>query len=316
MTTFALQTTPLGSCKNFDIADLVLVEEIGASKATVFLGYLASSQMPVAVKVYPHRQRRVSTSFLNEASFAHLCHPNITQVAYTSPKYTLAISEGVNVNTSIIVMQLAPNGDFLNLLITNQIKLDARLARTYFHQLVSAMEYMHTNGVAHQDLKLDNLLLDEDFQLKICDFDVAWKEGDVISNNVGTLNYRAPEICNKVCSDAKKTDIYSAGILLFLFKCGGVLPHLEDQLFDGANLRDLLHNNTDAFWQKHCHIQKKRTAFFDNDFKQLFTAMVHPDPEKRCTIEQIKESKWYQGETYSQSEVTLIMERLSRKVAK
>ena len=294
----SLNTSPKHSCV-LDLDCLTLLEEIGSSKATVFLAYLPSLDQYVAVKAFPYEQRRANKYFLNEVKFVHLEHPNIISYIHKTSRQRINISKGLSISASLIIMELASQGDLLNTLVTQKVFFDTIVARTYFHQLIAAVEYMHSNGVAHQDLKLDNLLLSENFQLKVSDFDVAWSEDEAVSQNTGTLFYRAPEVCTKTCEDPKKADIYSAGILLFLFRCGGVLPHLEDQLYNGTSLRGLLENHNELFWEKHSEIQGRPSSFFDEDFKSLFNGMVCADPAKRYTIEQIKSSRWYQGEIYS-----------------
>lgn len=47
------------------------------------------------------------------------------------------------------------------------------IAKFYFHQILSAIEYMHSNGFAHRDIKLDNVVLDEDYNAKLIDFGFA-----------------------------------------------------------------------------------------------------------------------------------------------
>ena len=294
---------------DLDLDGLTLLEEIGSSKATVFLAHLPSLNQYIAVKAFPYEQRRANRHFLNEVKFMHLEHPNIISYLHRSLRQRINVSKGLSISASLILMELAPHGDFLNALITQKVFFDTTLARTYFHQLISAVEHMHSNGVAHQDLKLDNLLLSNNFQLKVSDFDVAWSEDEAVNQNTGTLFYRAPEVCNKTCEDPKKADIYAAGILLFLFRCGGVLPHLEDQLYNGTNLRDLLENRNDLFWEKHSEIQGRPSSFFDEDFKSLFNGMVCADPAKRYTIEQIKSSKWYKGEIHPRMKTISLMRR-------
>lgn len=75
------------------------------------------------------------------------------------------------------------------------------ICRFYFKQTLNALHYCHTSGVAHRDLKPDNLLLDKDYNIKIADFGYAaptiGADGSgFLSSNVGTRPYMAPEIHN------------------------------------------------------------------------------------------------------------------------
>jgi len=98
------------------------------------------------------------------------------------------------------------------------------MARTYFRQLISGIEYLHYYGIAHLDIKPENILLGEDYQLKITDFDLSYKEGDTIIQGKGTKYFRAPEIVKQCVREPKKADIFSAAILMFILKTNGVLP--------------------------------------------------------------------------------------------
>jgi serine/threonine protein kinase len=63
-------------------------------------------------------------------------------------------------------------GDFTTLFGEKKLKFaDEKVARTYFRQLVDAVEYMHNKNFGHLDLKVDNLFLDEEFRLRVGDFD-------------------------------------------------------------------------------------------------------------------------------------------------
>jgi len=215
-------------------------------------------------------------------------------------------------------MEYAPHGDFFDFITKHNDQLDEKLARTFFRQLINGIEYLHQNGVAHLDLKPENLLLGADFNLKIADFDLSHIFGDDKILSRGTRFYRAPELFNSVSSSALAlkepfaADIYSAGVVLFILKSGGMYPHAEDHVLDGVSFMDLMYKNNIKFWAKHCEIQGREASFYGRDFKELFNNMVKSNPQERLTIKQIKESKWYNGPIYTPLELADKMKTLLR----
>lgn len=206
-------------------------------------------------------------------------------------------------------MELAPYGDFYEVIMSQKVNFDEKLARTYFHQLIEGLEYLHSVGVAHLDLKLDNLLLGTGYTLKIGDFDQAYVKGEPTIYSRGTVCYRAPELASRACKNVEAADIYSAGIILFLLMSNGTLPYSELDKGKGLELYSLLINNAETFWERHCKIQKKENEFFGRDFRKLFRAMVKPNPRERPSIKQVKGSKWYNGEVYSEGELLDLMKK-------
>ena len=202
-------------------------------------------------------------------------------------------------------MEYASNGDFKKFVEHFSGLRDERLVRTYFHQLIEGIEYLHSKGVAHMDIKLANLLLDGDYMLKIADFDNAYIEGDWNILGRGTKNYRAPELKKDTCTDAFATDIYSAGIVLFNLLTG-CLPYNEDHVIEDASLLDLLREDLSLYWER----LSRYGISLSEDAQELFTSMVRADPVERATLAEVKSSKWYSGEIYTKEQLRKLCLRL------
>jgi [calcium/calmodulin-dependent protein kinase] kinase len=175
------------------------------------------------------------------------------------------------------------------------MSFDERLVRSFFKQLVYGVEFLHKNGVAHLDLKLSNLVIGEDYTLKIIDFDQSFMTGDLKLRGRGTLNFRSPELQNGNCQDPFKADIFSIAIILFCLRFGK-LPFNEEKLIKGKNLEECLFLEPSQFWKFH---GETYGVTLGEDFKTLFEGMTQPNPDKRFTIDQIKESQWFKSEVYS-----------------
>ena len=103
-------------------------------------------------------------------------------------------------------------------------------------------------------------------------------------------------------------DIYSAGIILFVLKSKGIMPHTESKPYKNIDLMYLLYHNNSEFWAKHCEINRVPQDFYEQDFRDLFNSMVQIYADERASLQEIKESKWYNKPVYTQEELMGIME--------
>ena len=94
--------------------------------------------------------------------------------------------------------------------------LNEKEAQKYFFQISKSIYFLHKNDVIHRDIKPENILLDENNNIKLCDFgwSVILKERLTRNTFCGTLEYMAPEIINNENYE-KSIDIWSLGVLLY-----------------------------------------------------------------------------------------------------
>lgn len=88
-------------------------------------------------------------------------------------------------------------------------------ARYFFRDILSAVEYLHRNGIVHHDLKLENCLLDEKHCVKLIDFGLATSlEGNSHLTACGSANYAAPELFTAKTFLGPPIDVFAMGVML------------------------------------------------------------------------------------------------------
>jgi serine/threonine protein kinase len=111
-----------------------------------------------------------------------------------------------------MVMEFAGGGDLLHFIKRRGKMLECD-AKFIFKQIIYGLSHIHCRSVIHRDIKLDNILLDCESGVKICDFGVSKiiKKGQVIKEQWGTPAYIAPEIITDEGYEGFFVDIWSLG---------------------------------------------------------------------------------------------------------
>lgn len=155
----------------------------------------------------------------------------------------------------------------------------------FLHQLIDALGYLHDRNVIHRDLKLENLLIDADLNIKIVDFGFAVK-GNIsqLKNSVGTPSYAAPEVHEERTYNGKEIDIFSLGVIIYSVVTGRK-PFWYGRSND--DIYNLIKTGQYETYFKYAGIQD-----LSDEFKDLMMRMFAYEGSQRPTIEEIRNHPW------------------------
>ena len=143
-----------------------------------------------------------------------LNHPNILKI----------IEYYIDESNYYIITELLNGGDLCEFLI-NFKNMNEKIVAFIMKQLLTALNYLHSKGIVHRDVRLENILIHKkndkiddlkSLQIKLIDFgdSILLKENEYLSVKVGSPYYIAPEVLNKNYNE--KCDIWSSGVVLYI----------------------------------------------------------------------------------------------------
>eukprot|EP00330_Aristerostoma_sp_ATCC50986_P010858 CAMPEP_0114599592 /NCGR_PEP_ID=MMETSP0125-20121206/22106_1 /TAXON_ID=485358 ORGANISM="Aristerostoma sp., Strain ATCC 50986" /NCGR_SAMPLE_ID=MMETSP0125 /ASSEMBLY_ACC=CAM_ASM_000245 /LENGTH=314 /DNA_ID=CAMNT_0001806765 /DNA_START=102 /DNA_END=1047 /DNA_ORIENTATION=- len=289
------------------LENLELVRVLSRSRYPILLVKDSLSSNLFVTKLYPHLKGGISHGFLNETNLLDLSHPNIIEAVSSHRQLKLDCVPQLS-NVSGLLLNYASKGDLCELLFSSKTALTDGAIRTIFGQILDGLNYLHNQGKP-------TIFLNENYQVKIADFDQSVIIDDGAPSSKGTPGYRAPEVLNGNCENPVAADIFSLGVILFNLK-SRVPPYAEGKLFKGKDLYDeLIKDDNSEFWKIHEKAQnddiffsesfkslikrmlapnpQDRPTFFSESFKSLIKRMLAPNPQDRPTLAEIKKSEWF-----------------------
>jgi len=129
-----------------------------------------------------------------------------------------------------LILEVVPNGELFDFIVARG-RLKEAMARRFFRQVASGIEYLHANNIIHRDLKPENLLLDAECNIKIVDFgfsNIVRNGGELFSTFCGSPIYAAPEIILQKKYHGPAVDIWSIGVILYVLVIGRLPWKLEN----------------------------------------------------------------------------------------
>lgn len=204
----------------------------------------------------------------------------------------------------VLVLEYADKGDLFSY-VRKRGRLREDAARWFFQQIILAIDFCHKMGVVNRDIKLENILVSSITSgkassrrfAKLSDFGFSKDETrhSAPHTRLGTVMYIAPEVMiNKPNEsyDAKKTDVWSAGVALYVM-LAGQYPFLPES--------DPNSDSGEEFGVKKMRVLMDRTT--NNEFERitdvseechrLLMGMLDADPSKRWSILDVMRSDWF-----------------------
>lgn len=204
------------------------------------------------------------------------------------------ISEKFNGIVFYKIEELAENGELFNYIYEVGKSFSEDISVKIFAKIVNCVKILHENSIIHCDIKPENILVGNDFGLKLIDFGFSQKldkNNNVIYNTEGSFRYCSPEIrkANIVGYDGIKSDIFSLGVLLFVITVGR-FP-FNTCAYSDKKYRLIMTKKYDIFWENYekCNLSK--------EFKDLINNLICFNPNERLSIEEILRHPWIKNNT-------------------
>lgn len=178
-----------------------------------------------------------------------------------------------------VVTEYCKQGEIFDYLLAHK-QLAESEARRLFRQLLSAVDYIHSLGFVHRDIKLENVLLDSMFHVKLADFGFAraFAGSNALRTSCGSPHYAAPEVLFGHEYRGPEIDIWSLGVLLYALLVGS-MPYKQSTPSD---LRAVMRVGTPY----------QAAAPITGLVKDLIDRMLCLEPRGRITMKELREHEW------------------------
>lgn len=192
------------------VQDYLIGDKLGSGAfGQIRVAFHQKSGNPYAVKVLSKAKlqgsRHSSSVVFNETLLAPLlAHPSLMEIIDVADSHTQIFQ----------FMRFADQGDLCRVL--RKSILPRAVILRLVDQLLAAVEYLHSYGIVHRDIKLDNIMLSRHTGIRLGDFGLASLAFDGrVRGNFGTFEYSAPEAIRSTEFDGFRADMWSVGVVIF-----------------------------------------------------------------------------------------------------
>uniref|UniRef100_A0AAG5D1G0 Protein kinase domain-containing protein n=1 Tax=Anopheles atroparvus TaxID=41427 RepID=A0AAG5D1G0_ANOAO len=188
-------------------------------------------------------------------------------------------------NSICIFMRFAEMGDLLSFVIEHG-PLGEPQSRIWCRQLALALQYLHESGVAHRDVKCENILLSANFNVKLADFGFARyvtqknRQVQMSTTFCGSFDYSAPELLKGKPYNPKASDIWALGVVLYMM--------LNKSIPFKGKTRQVYEQQMMRAWK----FRSQVNGILSPEVKTLIRSLLEPNPLLRWTIEEVLVCDW------------------------
>ena len=238
-------------------------------------------------------------------------HPNLVNILGYNSDGTAILADGIH-SINYLLLEKCKNGA-LSTIIKKTGPLEEGIAKFLFLQLCAAVKYIHDKNFAHMDIKLENILLDDFFNVKLADLGTAIDVSETMgstSKRRGTPHYMAPEVKNKKTDqiiDSYKADIYSLGVWLHLLLTG---EFPGNQIFSNESS---VETEISGDSNEGCEGSPKgRIQYLSNEAKDLLEEILEENTFLRISLDEIIQHPWMSSNEFSDAPNMVYQEMKAR----
>ena len=197
--------------------------------------------------------------------------------AFGGHQHVLRMQDSFEENNRLhLVFDYCSKGDLFR--IVEKANVSGRRALKYTHQILLGLDHMHRNGIAHRDLSLENVLVNDNDECQICDFGLVASIPSVCADCVGKTLYMAPEVVAGMQYNPEKADSWSLGVILFILLTG-VPP------FDKASPHDRCFRIAMKFGVERLVRMWHLDSIMSPETLDLLTQLLKIDPNERSSVD-------------------------------
>ena len=264
----------------------IIKEKIGSGgQANVFLVEDKDTKIEYVSKVLKSENAitiKKEIFFLNKLKN----NPYIINIVESGNEYIIRNNKPTR-KKDYFILEKAKYGALIDYILFKKRGFGELKSKIIFSKILEGIKFCHKNNICHRDIKLENILIDENFTPRICDFGFACFNNNGLKDYIGTTFYKPPEINEETPYNGIYADIFSLGETLIYLVTGK--SGFNKATKKNKNYKYIYSKNYAAFWENF----KLEEMILSPEFKDLYIQMIQYVPKDRIKLEEISIHPWF-----------------------